>query len=345
MSTINTSAIDGNYPIPGQNNSSQGFRNNFQAITQNLNIAGDEITDLQNNAVLKAPLANTILNNDMANALISNCSTLAFRATTYNLGNALVGTVLVDVSLGDVQYGNVDGNVTLQFGGWAPTLTSQTITLQLGIANANAVITWPAEVLAFSDDYGVTMLENYEFTSNVATVTAPNDVTQLNYRLTSIDCGNSIYIEPINRPYQSAQIVQRTPPPTGLQGDVAGTVAVDENYLYVCTADFDSGGANTKQKLATQTFSSNNEILLNNLTDISADIPVIFQGNTFGGIEANTVYYVKSLIGGNTTITISDTRTAGTAGSTFVLSNASGSCDAYFYLGSDIWKRVALSTW
>ena len=48
MSAINTNAINTNYPVPGVNNSSQGFRDNFTSIKNNLNIAGTEISDLQN---------------------------------------------------------------------------------------------------------------------------------------------------------------------------------------------------------------------------------------------------------------------------------------------------------
>ena len=432
MSTINTNAIDGNYPVPGQNNSSQGFRTNFQSIIQNLNIASDEITDLQNNAVLKAPLANTVLNNDMANALISNCSTLAFRATTYNLGNALVGTVLVDVSLGDVQYGNVAGNVTFQFGGWAPTLTSQTITLQLGIANSNAVVTWPAEVVALSDDFGVTMLENYKFVSNVSTVTAPSNVTQLNYRLTSIDCGNSIYIEPINRPYQAAQIVQRTPPSTGEPGDTVGTVCIDTgtsqlvitgantnpyfttsntstlysglpvtitgvsleanvvvgNTYYVrnvlssttFTLSSTSGGANiavaanatgNTMKLnpvqymyvAVEDFNANVVYSLNVDNTVSPNLivldssspnlannnPIKFTGDASNlanvGLESNTVYYVKNYWSGNSTITVSKTRSNGVAGLEYqgILTVATNTgVDPIIYNGTDIFRRIPL---
>jgi hypothetical protein len=432
MSTINTSGIDTNYPVPGQNNSSQGFRTNFQSITQNLNIAATEISDLQNNAVLKAPLANTVLNNDMANALISNCSTLAFRATTYNLGNALVGTVLVDVSLGDVQYGNVAGNVVFQFGGWAPTLTSQTITLQLGIANANAVISWPAEIISTSDDFGVTMLENYQMISNVATVTAPNEVTQLNYRLTSIDCGNSIYIEPVNRPYQAAQIVQKTPPSTGEPGDKVGTVYVDTgtsqlvitgantnpyfttsntstlysglpvtitgvslesnvvvgNTYYVrnvvssttFTLSSTSGGANIAVAanvtgntmllnpvqylyVAVEDYNATAVTLLNvdstlapNLIlldasspSIANNCPIKFTGDSSNlaniGLEANTVYYIKNWWSGNTTLTVSKTRSNGVAGLEYqgILTVASSTgVDPIIYNGSDIFRRVPL---
>ena len=61
MSTINTNGIDGNYPTPGQNNSSEGFRNNFTAIKTNLNTASTEITELQDKAVLKQGLNNLTL--------------------------------------------------------------------------------------------------------------------------------------------------------------------------------------------------------------------------------------------------------------------------------------------
>ena len=123
MSQINTNGINVNYPVPGENNSSQGFRDNFGQIRTNLNTAATEITDLQTKVVLKAALDNSVLNNDMANAQISNCSTRGFRGTAFNLGNALSGTVLVDVNKADVHYGTVTGNVTLQFGSWAPTNT------------------------------------------------------------------------------------------------------------------------------------------------------------------------------------------------------------------------------
>jgi hypothetical protein len=49
---------------------------------------------------------------------ISNASTRSFRATTYNLGNALSGTVLVNASLGDVQTGTIAANTTINFGSW-----------------------------------------------------------------------------------------------------------------------------------------------------------------------------------------------------------------------------------
>lgn len=355
MSTINTNGINVNYPVPGQNNSSQGFRDNFTAIKTNLDTAGTEITDLQNKVVLKSALANMTLNNDMANTLISNAATRSFRSTTYNLGNALAGTVIIDASLADVQYGAVGENIVLQFGSWAPTGTQQTIELHLAVSNTQATITFPSEVVSSNNNFGATILENYSNVSNAMTITTPFGVSQLNYKLTTTDCGNTIYIEPLNRPYQSVQVQQRTPSPTGFLGDVAGTMAADANYFYVCTSNFN---ATTTNLTAISTTTGANVITFGAAVpgNVVVNMPVIFDtmsinGNSttsFGNISAGNVYYVKTVSGAN--ITISNTRVSGVAGNTVALSTVTAnagntSMDATFYTGSNIWKRLSLTTW
>lgn len=344
MSQINTNGINVNYPVPGQNNSSQGFRDNFGQIRTNLNTAATEITDLQNKVVLKAALDNSVLNNDMANAQISNCSTRGFRGTTFNLGNALAGTVIVDANKADVHYGTVTGNVTLQFGSWAPTNTESKVTLRLAVANADAVISLPSQVVSTNNNFGTTLIENYTMVGNTATITAPANTQVLEYTFTTLDCGNTINITPTNRPYQATQIITRSPPPTGLPGDVAGTVSVDANYAYVCTADFDS---TLYAKVVGNTFDSGNIIQLNNTTSLAADAPIIFTGNVDTAntnLVANTVYYIKTISSPN--ITISGTRVAGTAGAEFdVGTKANANIAATAIIGTDIWKRIELDTW
>lgn len=425
MSTINTNGINVNYPVPGVNNNSQGFRDNFNAIKNNLNIAATELSDLENKVVLKQALVDTTLNNDMANTLISNASTRSFRATTYNLGNALSGTVLVDVSLGDVQYGTIAGNTTFQFGSWAPTGTQSNLQLQLNVSNANAVITFPSEVVFANNNFGVTTLENYANIANTPTVSIPFEVTTLDYRLSTLDCGNTITIEPFNRPRKSTQIQLRTPTPTGAIGDVTGTICVDTGvnqltvtssnsadyftttgnttqlfpgmpvvftgtsfeanvtsgttyyvrnvvssttftvattnalsgnidlagstgnmylnpiqYMYVATDDYNS---TTYSKSVTNTTVSTNDITLNNTTSLVVNAPIVFSGTTFGGIVANTIYYIKTISSPN--ITVSQTRTNGVADTAVTLTTASGSCSATITVGNDIWKRIALNSW
>ena len=276
MSTINTNGLDVNYPVPGQNNSSQGFRNNFASIKNNLDTAGTEISDLQNKVVVKAALDNTIVNNDMANTLISNCATRSFRATTYNLGNALSGTVVVDCSLGDVQYGTVAGNVTLDFASWGPTGTQSNVELQLNVSNANAFITFPSEVVSSNNNFGLTTLENYNGTTSVS---IPYGLSEVDYRLSTRDCGNTITIEPYNRPRQTTQIQQRTPTPKGYQGDVVGTTCVDSGTI---------------QLTVTNTY-ANDQILTASTSSLYIDQQVVFTGIVFGGVTAGTTYYVNNI--------------------------------------------------
>lgn len=343
MSQINTNGINVNYPVPGENNSSQGFRDNFGQIKNNLNTAATEITDIQNKVVLKAALDNSVLNNDMANAQISNCSTRGFRGTTFNLGNALAGIVLVEVNKADVHYGTVTGNVILQFGSWAPTNTESEVTLRLAVANVDAVISLPSQVVSSNNNFGTTLLENYTRIGNTATITAPANTEVLEFTFTSLDCGNTISVTPTNRSFQSTQIVTRTPPPTGLPGDVAGTVSVDANYAYVCTADFDS---DLYPKVVANTF-ANNVIELNSNTSLVTNAPVIFTGNVDTAntnLVANDVYYIKTIASNN--ITISATRVAGTAGTEFdVGAKANANIAATAIIGTDIWKRIELDIW
>jgi len=339
MSQINTNGINVNYPVPGVNNNSQGFRDNFATIRTNLNTATSEITDLQNNVVVKAALANTVVNNNMANTLISNALTRSFRASTYNLGNNISNTVIINASLGDVQYGTVSGNTTLQFAGWAPSGTQSNVQLILNVSNSQSVISFPSQV-SMTGTYGVETLENFANIGNVATVSIPYGVNQLEYRLSTTDCGNNITIEPYNRPRISTQVQQRTPAPTGYQGDVAGDIAVDANYVYVCTGSFDSSNTVYVPSI-TATYAGN---LINcvSTTSLLVNSPIVFTGNTWGNIVANTVYYIKSKPD-SSNITISATGFDGTAGTTFSVSASTGTMSANSYNGTAIWKSIALT--
>ena len=289
-SAINTNGINVNYPIPGVNNSSQGFRDNFAAIKGDLNTAANEITDLQNNVVLKQALDGTLLNNDMANTLISNASTRGFRASTFNLGNAISGTLIVNASLGDVQYGTITGNTTIQFTGWAPIGTQSNVELQLSVGNNLAVISLPTEV-KIDGAYGTETVENFANVANIPTLTIPYDTTRMDYRFSTLDCGNTITIEPYNRPRQTTQVQQRIPSPIGKQGDVVGTFSVDPTTsvaFATCTA----------------TNGTYDFITCDSTSGFYLDMPVVFTGNTFGGIIAGATYYVRQVLT-STTFTIS----------------------------------------
>lgn len=322
MSNINTNPINVNYPIPGVNNNSQGFRDNFASIVTNLNTAGTEITDLQNNVVVKNALQNTTINNDMANTLISNASTRSFRATTYNLGNALSGTVLVNVPLGDVQYGTVAANTVINFASWAPTGTQSNVTLQLSISNANAYISFSGNV-QLGNNYGATTLENYSNIGNLVTVNAPNGVTQLNYLISSVDCGNTLSISPINRPRQSTQIQSRLISPTGFNGDMPGDIAV---------------GPSLSQLTITSSNSNSCFSTTDTTTQLYTDLPLVFTGVSFeSNVTVGTQYYVRNVVSSNS-FTISST----IGGANIALTGTSGLMYAnpvnYLYVATDTFE-------
>ena len=309
MSQINTNGINTNYPVPGTNNSSQGFRDNFAQIRNNLNTAATEITDLQNKAVLKAALDNSVLNNDMANTLISNASTKGFRATTYNLGNALSGTVLVDVNRADVQYGSVVGDVQFQFGGWAPTNTESNVVLRLSVANNQANISLPSQCVSANNNFGVVLLENYANISNTATLTAPANTSILEYTFSTIDCGNTISVEPINRPFQTTQVITRDPPSTGIQGDKNGTVAVSTAIGQVEA----TVTANTPTVITANTFTSTSSTISGTtLTIGTLSTGTIAPGMLLSGTGVTANTYILTNISGTgsgSTWTVSQSQT------------------------------------
>ena len=217
------------------------------------------------------------LSNDMGNTLISNAAVRSFRATTYNLGNALSGTVLVDTSLGDVQMGTVTGNVTFQFAGWAPTNTESAIKLRLNIANTTAHITFPSEA-----SLSTNLLENNNGSSPLIIETAPYGASVLEYELSTLDCGNSILIDPVNRPWQTTQVVTRnTVTPTGYQGDKNGDVCVAPSIPHVTV---------------TETVAADDTLLTLSTSDFYENMPIVFTGTLIGGVVAGTTYYVKEIL-------------------------------------------------
>ena len=252
MSAINTNGINVNYPTPGVNNSTQGFRDNFASIKNNLDTSKTEITDIQSKVVVKSGLNGVTLNNDMANTLISNALVRSFRASTYPLGNDLSGTVIVDISKGDVQYGTIVADTTINFGGWAPRNTQSNVQLNLTIANSAAVIHFPdssyqSQVLISGMTDSVEQLENYGVTSTINgqnetltnQITAPAGASEIQLKFSTIDCGTTIDVYPLNRNQSASRISLRTPTNQGALGDTAGAICTDGTNLYLCVGDYD----------------------------------------------------------------------------------------------------------
>lgn len=145
-SNINPNNIDGAYPVAGQDNNSQGFRDNFTNTSTNFQYAADEITDLQNKAVLKAALVGTTLNNNMGGSILSNAQLQDMSETVVALGTLGGVSVNIDYSLGSYQTVTTNGAISLAFNNWSPAGTTSTVVVQITVASTAHTVQIPVSV-------------------------------------------------------------------------------------------------------------------------------------------------------------------------------------------------------
>ena len=144
-SSINPNNIDGTYPIAGQDNNSQGFRDNFTNTKTNFGYAETEINDLQSKAVLKAALTGTTLNNDMLGSLLSNAQIQDFSATRVALGT-VSGSVGINYAAGHYQTVTTSGSITLAFTNFPAAGYAGLVRVQVTVASTAHTMTLPAAV-------------------------------------------------------------------------------------------------------------------------------------------------------------------------------------------------------
>ena len=161
MSNINPQNIDGTYPIAGQDNNSQGFRDNFTNTVNNFTFAAAELTDLQTYAVLKGPLGSVgqsgTPTNTMNYTYITQPQLLQAVETKYDFGTISTGaSFTVDWTQGHFQTVAVSGTATMAFAATWPTTNLYT-RLRLQVTTANTtVLTLPSSITNVSTLQGYT---------------------------------------------------------------------------------------------------------------------------------------------------------------------------------------------
>lgn len=144
-SIINPNNIDGTYPVAGQDNDSQGFRDNFTNTKTNFERARDEITDLQNKVVLKSALTGTVLDNNMNGSRLSGGELLNMSETRLALGS-VSGSVTINYTLGSYQTVSTAGPLSLAFSNFSVAGTASRVRLQVNVTNTAHTLTLPAAV-------------------------------------------------------------------------------------------------------------------------------------------------------------------------------------------------------
>lgn len=188
-SNINPNNIDGTYPVAGQDNNSQGFRDNFTNTRTNFQYAADEITDLQNNAILKSALAGTTLDNNMLGSLIYNGVIADFAATRVALGT-VSGSQTIDYSLGHYQTLTAGNSVSLSFANFPPAGQAGFVRVQITVSNTAYTLTLPAAV-----SVGTTGIQGWN--TNVITFGAAGTYE---FGFVTSNGGTTITIFDLNRP-------------------------------------------------------------------------------------------------------------------------------------------------
>jgi hypothetical protein len=188
-SSINPNNIDGNFPVAGQPNNTQGFRDNFTNIKTNFSTAATEITDLETKGIFKSALTGTGLDNNMADNLIYAAAIRDFSAVAVQL-TATSGTITVDYSAGHYQAISTTGSISLDFTNFPAAGSAGMIRLSISITNTAYTLTLPAAV-----SLGTTGIQGYS--ANVITFAATGTYQ---FEFSTVDSGTTITIFDLNRP-------------------------------------------------------------------------------------------------------------------------------------------------
>jgi hypothetical protein len=188
-SQINPNNIDGNYPVAGVPNNTQGFRDNFTNTSTNFQYAADEITALQTNAVFKSALTGATLDNNMNDNLIYAVK-LQDVSYTYVPITTTSGSVNVDYSAGQYQYVSTTGSISLNFSNWPTSGSAGIVQLAINVTNTAYTVTLPAAVTL-----GIVGIQG--ISSNVITFDATGTYQ---FQFTTTDGGTTVTVYDLNRP-------------------------------------------------------------------------------------------------------------------------------------------------
>jgi hypothetical protein len=194
-SQVNPNNIDGTYPVAGQDNDSQGFRDNFTNIRNNFTFTKAEIEDLQNKAVLKSALLNTVLSNDFAGNAVVNPTLTSWRETYNNIGS-VSGSVTINFTNGNFQKITMSGATTLTFN-FPTNSANQYASIKLWVSNPNASYT-----LSFPNSLTLGDTDTIAgFSGNTVTFSAAeiSNSTDYFFEVFTVDGGTTLGIKDLGR--------------------------------------------------------------------------------------------------------------------------------------------------
>lgn len=249
-SQINPSNIDGTYPVAGQDNNSQGFRTNFTNTSTNFQYAAQEITDLQNKAVLKTALTGTTLNNDMQGSPLSNALLSDMAEELVTLGT-VSGNITVDFSAGPVQTVTLGASGIVDITNWPVSGASGTVTLSVTVSNTAYTLTIPTT--ATVNNVGIQGLNS---STNTITFAAAGTYA---FAFSSFDAGATIRVTETNKalqPYNAS--------PESVATTNACSLAKTTSYFTTAGTSTLAAGVTGQIKVLTQTAAASMVVTVTN---------------------------------------------------------------------------------
>ena len=168
-SLINFAAINENFPVAGQDNDTQVFRDNFDTIKTNFSAAKTEITDLQDNA------ARTDEDNDFLYNVVGSLTLQDAYLRKKDYGAAIVAGTQ-DISFKQAMYHVVKfgANTSLSFSEFPTGAVDATGLGQIGKATLELYGDGSARTITFTTSGGTVIKKSPGFPGSV-TVTSATD--------------------------------------------------------------------------------------------------------------------------------------------------------------------------
>ena len=177
--------VDGTFPKAGQDNSSQGFRDNFSAIKTNFTEAVTEIEALQTNK------ANLNASSDFADNEVTRAKFKDTSETIYAHGTT-GGAIVLNHNNGHYQTITTNASITLSFTNLPATATLGRIILDITFASTAHTITIPSAVIVSGGVAGGDGSSN--------TITCPTSGRYL-YEFMTPDAGTTILMHQLGNNY------------------------------------------------------------------------------------------------------------------------------------------------
>jgi len=190
MSNINPNNINGSFPVAGQDNDSQGFRDNFTSILNNFSFAKAELEDLAAKAVLKTALNGGTLNNSLAFNEIANVKLRSYALSSYDYTEAQVSSIAIDFSLGNFFHFETTQTHSLSLTNW-PNTGYASVYVWMGIADVAHTVQLPVAVSINNTD-----VAGLNPSTNTITFAATGNYL---FEISSYDGGVSYMIQDLTR--------------------------------------------------------------------------------------------------------------------------------------------------